>query len=318
MNNEEKIAYLNRIIFSNLSVEYMGPKLLYKYRPFDKYSFDMLENNYLFLCPAENEDDKTECLTTVDLDRLMDLEKNNLKFECVNQIIDLLKPYTDPMDFEIIKNSILAIIRKNDMVPANFMLDLSFAFQEKLPIGLNIVPLVNWIVNIPEKLNEPEISNQIMPLLSAAYNARKVTGICSLAESGKNDYMWVNYAADSSGYCIEYDLSDYELAKNVLPVIYQDDRETNIIIQLVASFIGQMITGYSNGQIQADSSHFLRLFLTKNKKWKYQKEWRFIGNSFDKPEAPKIKRIFLGTKASESDKKRMKEFARSRNIEVVE
>ena len=74
MNNEEKIAYLNQIIFSNLRVEYMGPKLLYKYRPFDKYSFDMLENNYLFLCPAENEDDKTECLTTVDLDRLMDLE----------------------------------------------------------------------------------------------------------------------------------------------------------------------------------------------------------------------------------------------------
>ncbi|MDD7181564.1 MAG: DUF2971 domain-containing protein [Candidatus Enterosoma sp.] len=318
MNNEEKIAYLNQIIFSNLRVEYMGPKLLYKYRPFDKYSFDMLENNYLFLCPAENEDDKTECLTTVDLDRLMDLEKNNLKIECINQIIDYLKPYMNVNDFETARNSILAIIRKNGTVPARFMLDLSQLFREKVTDCFDTAPLVNWIVNIPEKLNEPEIRNQIMPLLSVAYNARKETGICSLAESGENDYMWANYAVDSTGYCIEYDLSYYELAKNVLPVIYQDNRETNIIIQLVASFIGQMITGYSNGQIQADSSHFLRLFLTKNKKWEYQKEWRFIGNSFDKPEAPKIKRIFLGTKASESDKKRMKEFARSRNIEVVE
>ena len=179
MNNEEKIAYLNRIIFSNLSVEYKGPKLLYKYRPFDKYSFDMLENNYLFLCPAENEDDKTECMTTIDLDRLMDLEKNNLKFECINQIIDLLKPYTDSMDFEIIKNSILKNIRKNGTVPANFMLDLSLTLQEKVTDGFDTAPFVNWIVNIPEKLNEPEISNQIMPLLSVAYNARKVTGICS-------------------------------------------------------------------------------------------------------------------------------------------
>ena len=42
-----------------------------------------------------------------------------------------------------------------------------------------------------------------------------------------------------------------------------NERETNIIMQLVGSFIGQMITGFSNGQIQADSSHFIRLFLTK-------------------------------------------------------
>ena len=66
--------------------------------------------------------------------------------------------------------------------------------------------------------------------------------------------MWDNYAANSTGYCIEYDLSDYELAKNVLPVIYQNERETNIIIQLVGSFIGQMITGFSNGQIRSNSS----------------------------------------------------------------
>lgn len=36
-------------------------------------------------------------------------------------------------------------------------------------------------------------------------------------------------------------------------------------MQLVGSFIGQMITGFSNDQIQADSSNFIRLFLTKYK-----------------------------------------------------
>ena len=74
-----KIEYLNSRIYSNNNLPYGGPKLLYKYRPFDKYSFDMLENEYLYLCPAEKEDDETECMTTVDFERLVDLETNNLK-----------------------------------------------------------------------------------------------------------------------------------------------------------------------------------------------------------------------------------------------
>ncbi len=86
----DKIEYLNSRIYSNNNLPYGGPRFLYKYRPFDKYSFDMLENEYLYLCPAEKEDDETECMTTVDFERLIDLKTNNLKRECVNQIIELI------------------------------------------------------------------------------------------------------------------------------------------------------------------------------------------------------------------------------------
>ena len=189
MTNEKKIDYLNQIILSKFSVDYKGPKLLYKYRPFDKYTFEMLENDYIFLCPAEKEDDETECLTTVDFDRLIDLITNNLKRECVNQIVDLIKPYSTEENYEIAKNKILAITRKDDTVPANFMLDLSLELQEMAPPGVNVAPLVNWIVNIPEMLDKPEISSQLKPLFMIAYNARKETGICSLAESNDIDYM---------------------------------------------------------------------------------------------------------------------------------
>lgn len=194
------------------------------------------------------------------------------------------------------------------------MLDLALELQEMAPPGVNVAPLVNWIVNIPEMLDKPEISSKLKPLFMIAYNARKETGICSLAESNDIDYMWDNYAAKSTGYCIEYDLSDYELAKNVLPVIYQDERETNIIMQLVGSFIGQMITGFSNGLIQADSSHFIRLFLTKYKKWEYQKEWRFLGHANEKPKAPKIKTIYLGKNVSAENEKKIRKYANLNNI----
>lgn len=316
MTNDEKIAYLNQIMLSKFGIDYKGPKLLYKYRPFDEYTFDMLENEYIFLCPAEKEDDETECLTTVDFDRLVDLTTNNLKRECVNQIIDLIRPYSTEESYGIIKNKILAITRKDGTVPANFMLDLSLELQEMAPPGVNIAPLVNWIVNIPEMLEKSEISEQIKQLFMIACNARKETGICSLAESNNIDYMWDNYAADSTGYCIEYDLSDYKLAKNVLPVIYQDKRENNIIIQLVGSFIGQMITDFSNGQIQVDSSHFIRLFLTKYKKWEYQKEWRFLGYANDKPKAPKIKTIYLGKNVTAKNEKKIRKYADLNNIGI--
>lgn len=196
MTNDEKIAYLNQIMLSKFGIDYKGPKLLYKYRPFDEYTFDMLENEYIFLCPAEKEDDETECLTTVDFDRLVDLTTNNLKRECVNQIIDLIRPYSTEESYGIIKNKILAITRKDGTVPANFMLDLSLELQEMAPPGVNIAPLVNWIVNIPEMLEKSEISEQIKQLFMIACNARKETGICSLAESNNIDYMWDNYAAD--------------------------------------------------------------------------------------------------------------------------
>lgn len=61
------LQYLSEIVKSNFKNEYNGPIILYKYRPFDEHTFEILENDYIFLCPAEKEDDETECLTTTNL-----------------------------------------------------------------------------------------------------------------------------------------------------------------------------------------------------------------------------------------------------------
>ena len=215
------------------------------------------------------------------------------------------------------KAKILSISRENGLVPANYMLELSAELEEMVPPSFNVAPFVNWIVNIPEFLDRPEIKSQLKTLFMTAYNARKETGICSLTETNDNFSMWEEYSAKSTGYCIEYDLSNYELAKNVLPVIYRDDRETNILIQLISSFIGQMITNISNGQIKADASHFIRLFLTKSKMYEYQKEWRYIGYANEKPKAPKIKSIYIGKNANFKDLDAMIEFAKTKSIKIL-
>ena len=151
----------------------------------------MLENEYFCLFPAEKEDDETECMTTVDFERLIDLETNNLKRECVNQIIEIIRTDSSEETYENAKNKMLAITRKNGTVPANTMFYLSLEFQKMAPDYKEMIAqLVNWIVGIPEMLDKPEISRQLEPLVFIAYNARKETRICSLAESKDMNYMW--------------------------------------------------------------------------------------------------------------------------------
>ena len=56
----DKIDYLNKKINNN-DYPYEGPKSLFKYRKFDKYTYDMIDNNYVFLCQVKGLDDLEEC-----------------------------------------------------------------------------------------------------------------------------------------------------------------------------------------------------------------------------------------------------------------
>ena len=75
-----------------------------------------------------------------------------------------------------------------------------------------------------------------------------------------------------------------------------------------------MIFEFSNGQIDVDKSQFLRLFLTKNTKWAYQKEWRIIGGAKENLPSPKIKAVYLGKNCLEQNKTKMQEFADKRGF----
>ena len=301
----------------NRDASYKGPASLFKYRPFDKYIFDMLENKYLFLCAAEKLDDPTECMASLNMQNLYDLERDGLKRQCVFQIMELIRPYTSEENFEQIQILISRVLNRNGTVRPSFLLDIQPEIDELVP-DVNTAPLVNYLVNIPEKLDEPGISDQIKTLILGAYEARQKMGICSLCEDSNNEYMWENYAAKNSGYCVEYDFSDFKTPNQLFPVIYQDERETNVVMSIVANFIGQMIFGMSNHQIQPDTSQYLRLFITKYKQWEYQNEWRLLGDANTRFPAPKIKRIILGTDVSQENKEAISRYCAENSIPLEE
>lgn len=297
---------------------YSGPKYLYKYRPFDDYAFDMLENEYVWLSKASSLDDPTECKVTINEKNYFDLENDTIRREVVDQFFEFLCPYSSKENNEKCKKLTYQCMTPDFSISDNFLLDASSKLKELAP-GVPdemIDNLVNCMASMPKLINEPNNKPQFEKFLLVGLEAREKMGICSLADSPNNEELWKNYAKDSTGYCVEYEMEDYEFNNFLYPVDYVEERRTNLVVQLVKSFIGQMITRLNHNQLQADESSYLRLFTTKNIKWDYQKEWRLLGDANTKLKAPKIKTIYLGKNVSKENEEKINELAKLNGYEV--
>ena len=291
------------------------PHYLYKYRPLDIFALDMLENRYVYLCPAEKLDDPSECKVDFSVWDYYHLESGAVKLKCIDLILNMIKPYSTEENFQKVRSLVFQIVTPRGQVRRHFLMDISFDIQELVPEA-DTAPLINFLGSIPEKLDDPKIKEQLEKLLALAYHARQGMGICSLSALKNSNEMWQNYADDAKGYCIEYDLRGYENVNLLFPVVYQDNRETNIVTNMVAAFIGQMIVGMSYGQIAADRSQFMRMFLTKDTKWAYQKEWRLLGDANDKLPAPTIHAVYLGKNMTDQNKKQILDCCQKHDIVV--
>ena len=292
-----------------------APSFLYKYRQFDEFTFDMLDNEYVYLCTAGRLDDPSECKVDFTVQDFYDLKTNQLTIKGIETLLGFIKPYTSEDNFQQVRNIVARTLNPQGTIRRHFLLDAWNDIQELVP-DTDIVPLINWLGSIPDKLNDPNIRYKFIELFSLAHDARKDMGICSLSELNNSDEMWRNYADDSKGYCIEYDMRGYENLYALYPVVYQDNRQSNIVTSILSTFIGEMIYGMSNGQIAADKSQFIRLFLTKDLVWSYQKEWRLFGDANQKLSAPTISTIYLGRNMPEQDKQQMIDYCKAYNIRV--
>ena len=320
MTNEEKKRYLNSFLGAKEAFQYGGPKSLFKFRPFDAFAFDMFENEYLYLCPAEREDDKTECDVSFDVNDYYDIQNDHLKPKCIEYIFQQAAPATTKEKMQEAKARVACAISEDGDVDLPLFLDCIMDCQalELLPPEV-CTDLVNRVANIPNRVEDPRVKADVEMLFLNGLNAKQEVGICSLCESMDNPKMWELYAENGSGYCVEYDVSDYEYNIGLFPVIYDDQRETNLVLQILGNFIGQLITGISNGAIDADKSQFMRLFLTKDpKQWGYQKEWRLFGGAGERMPAPRIKAVYIGENCSDDNKKSLKDVAARKGFQVVE
>lgn len=293
------------------------PRYLYKYLKFNEHSFDSIQKGKIFFRKVSDLDDKSECIVTVDEERLFDFKRNGLRRECVEQIFEIVRPYCLPDKFDESKYEVYRIMGCNAVIRNHFLLDISHKFQEMAP-GYNTAPLVNWLVSIPEKLDQPDIKQKFVKLINLSLNARDLMGVCSLTELEDNERMWDEYGDHGTGYCIEYDFDGFENKKYLLKVKYKKERNTNFIISFVATFVEEVIYQMSKGELTNNESKLLMLFATKFTEWSYQKEWRLLGDANTTGKAPKITKVYLGKNISKENKTKMMELCSSLEIPVVE
>ena len=289
------------------------PRFLCKYRPFDEYTFDMIENEYLYLCPAKNLDDPSECTVSFSVQDYADIDTCLLNIKCIDLIIEIMRQYSTEENFNHSKEIIYNLIDSNGYIRNDWLIDASFELEKLAPKEV-VVNLVNWLANIPKMLDDSTIRPQVEKLFLAAYNAREEIGICSLTPINNAPQMWTDYACNETGYCIEYDMTEYTHNNLIFPVIYQNDRQNNILITILSDFVAQSIFGISSGKLSGDRSNYIRMFLTKDTKWDYQQEWRILGNGNTKIKSPNISAIHLGKNVSFDNKQAMLEYCKQHNI----
>lgn len=245
------------------------PKSLFKYRQFDKYSREMIDESYLYLCPAELLDDPFECLLDFDTKDYFDDEDGSITQDCFQMMVETALLYAAKDQKDKTRALLYSCVNQDLTFNRSKALEVFHEAQDNLP-GVDVPRILNLLANIPEQIQTPEVRDSMLKLLELSMDARKNMGICSLTENPKSEVMWAMYGANYQGYCIEYDFEhSVDAALDTFPVIYENGRLNNVVAALVQQYMNGAVDLFSNGAIETDQTQYFRTFLTKNEEWAF-------------------------------------------------
>lgn len=244
MDNNEKKEYLNLQIAMQSPTfiselvnkdKYLNsiPKVLYKYRKFDEFTFDMIENSYVYLAPAGKLDDPFDCLTATDSNEIYDNKKLTIKNDIIDYIFDIVNNH--PHSGEKSEDELKDIAKRtivNGKIDSNLVkkeMQNTFNYSdEQVDFMLSILEGVdNMIPNITD-------DKKFKSFLKKLVLSKEKVGVCSFTTNKDNKPMWSLYADVYKGYCIEYVTPKRKnVVNNLCPVIYSKEFENNIFKTLI-------------------------------------------------------------------------------------
>ena len=308
------LKFFDNETIKNKNLDYKIPNLFYKYKKFNEFSIEMLENEYLYLAPANTLDDPFDCLTSMNLDNVFKENSYIFSDDIVKFILNLIINKFDNKSidkegvFNLIKNSnvngvIDRCLLENNLEKSNL---LSKKDKEML---LDIFAIFQ--ISIDTLINDKNFMNFFATLM----NLKDNTGVCSLTTSNDNQIMWSLYSDNYCGYCVEYEIKG-NIKNNLYPVIYTENFDNNIVFSVVKFFIETIIRFLSEGNATSEMGAVFELFCTKDKRWEVQDEWRIIGNPDTKIYDVKIKNIYLGMNISKENENKIIDLGRKKGINV--
>jgi len=324
MTNEEKKDYLNlKVAYQSVpfisELEKRGkyismtPKTLFKYRKFDEFALDMLENDYVYMTPAGLLDDPYDCLTDACMDDIFESDHKTLTKGIMEYLVDIVLAHSHSK--EIDKAGVLKLIYECmvDGAVDKEMLSIRLGDFGSLTSEQKAL-FFNVMINFQNTTGSDE---SLKGLYKRFLSAKERVGICSLTTKRDNKPMWSLYAHSYEGYCIEYEIPmQKDIVANLCPVIYSKDIDNNIVKATVKFAVETIIRFASDGKTKTSMGCFTELLCTKDEDWKYQDEWRIIGTAKSKAKGLKVKNVYLGFNVTKENETAMIECARRKGFGV--
>lgn len=326
MNNKEKRKYMTDLLVFQ-STPFMSefetrkdflkktPIILYKYRPFDRYAFEMIEEGYAYLAPVKGLDDPFDCLNDFTINDFYNEKTHKITPKAVDFIIKLVCPKgIQNLSPKEVKKLALQCIKEDgidyEKVP-------KVVTSNGIMTRTEVEPLFAVLNTFNENFEGVIESAKLDGFAKSAMSPGDRVGICSLSEKRDNKVMWSLYGNNYEGYCIEYDIPKrQEVTPNLCPVIYTKRNNNRFIEKMIEYAMGAFMRAVTDGHLTGNIGASMELFCTKDTDWSYQTEWRLIANAGGRFPYLNIKAVYLGFKVKKSNESKMKKLAKEKGFSL--
>lgn len=227
------------------------PTTFYRYRTFDNFTLDSLCKDELYFAHPITFNDPFDC---------------NPTFQCdsdIDQLRTLLSKLIEKRVFEEAGKS-LKLLRVEGQKAHDFALKRA-RFE-----AANKVGYVEYMATDPDYSSHPvsREASLLMQAVSSELRQHYEHGICCFSATYSSPLLWSHYGNQHRGLCIGYGTD--RLPKPVLQEVIYGGSRTLKTSRLYQAFI----ENEQQAKIDLDCDFLLR----KAKDWRYEKEWRLIGN----------------------------------------
>lgn len=265
------------------------PQRLFKYRSFNKNNLNALKLDQLWCSSPRGFNDPYDC---------------SLHFQ-IKDLGSLMLRVMKRMNSTLSDQGESDLFSQHDMDTVSRSEDPISATADALK-AKNIGETSSLLENMERALHQHRDA-----LVDSMKNGMTIGSLC---ERNDSMLMWSHYAANHTGFAIEYNLTTEgheELATHLWPVFYQDS-----VFDISNTIFGAKTDHINDAFMIGAATH-------KATDWAYEKEWRIVhlrrhAGAGELINVPKPTAIYLGSHISADDKSAISSIANDRNIALYQ
>ena len=271
------------------------PNYIYKYRAVTEYSKENLDNFTVWMESPDNVNDPFDSAHTLNPKSSISLLvkrhfKEENKYREIEGLVNEqnIKEVNDAIDpISVILEKTLNLNSKESSEKKNKFIDVFMSAIQK-----EFERFIKW-------------SNDAL---------RDGCKLCSFSEVNDEMLLWSHYAKDHSGFCIEWDMSEFperhELGNLIYPVLYSEN------LFDTTKHLAAVIKGKNPNPLLGSA-----VGMKKSTKWAYEKEWRLFfpigpGTKSYNFQVPKPSAVFLGINMKKEEKAEIVAICKKHSIPI--